>query len=530
MGENILKNTGKVILLFLLIFTSTGLHAADIKTELSDSKIAVGESATLNIKITGKSSKVTPVKFPAVDGLHISFTGSSRSFQFVNGKSWSGTVLSFSITAEKKGEYIIPPFVLETDGVKISSAEVKLTVSESSAHRGGGGGPLRGDVELTSETVYIGEPFLMRYFIDNSGGNFPDIKGFSEQPHTKGFVMKGIDERLDIAGKTHAGSFCLVPLDKGIHEIGGGSVEVLIEIPRGFFSMDRRGRINFSFKKINVIPIPPEGKPLTFAGDVGEFKIEADLPAGDFKPFEEIKIPVRISGRGNFLTLSKPRIENEDGFKAIVEEREQVLSLEGRDLAGTKNFIVTLIPQKEGKINPGRIFMEYFNPYKKSYQRAESVPLGFDIQKGVNTGEKGEVQFSEESSASGSRNYVYAFPVLAVLAVSVILLVLWERRKLSIIRDEIKGEISVEEAISPAEKNNDVLKNIQISAKEKNSDTFLQNADRGINRIDYSKLSGNELVKYNIFKENIYYCPYGGGGLSEDDMKELGEWLMRHLN
>ena len=79
--------------------------------------------------------------------------------------------------------------------------------------------------------------------------------------------------------------------------------------------------------------------------------------------YEEIKIPVKVSGKGNLITLSKPGIENEEGIKTVVEERDQNLSVNGGVIIGEKNFLITLIPQNvhsEGKINPGRIFIEYF--------------------------------------------------------------------------------------------------------------------------------------------------------------------------
>ena len=104
MGRNILKNTGRIIFFILFVFLSGGIYAAEIETELSPSRIGVGESASLRLKITGKSSDVKPVKFPALNGLKITFSGSSRNFQFINGKSWSGTVLTFSIYGEKKGD------------------------------------------------------------------------------------------------------------------------------------------------------------------------------------------------------------------------------------------------------------------------------------------------------------------------------------------------------------------------------------------------------------------------------------------
>lgn len=528
MGQNILKNTGKIIISLFFIFLYSALYAAEIETELTPSRIAVGESASLRIRITGKSSDVKPVKFPAVNGLQITFTGSSRSFQFVNGKTWSGTVLSFSIYGEKKGDYKIPPFILETDGEKISSREVALSVSGSSSARGGEA-ILRGDIVLSSDTVYSGEPFLMHYIVYDSGGGSPEIEGFSEQPHVKGFVMKPLSGTPEEPGKTYAGSFCLVPVEKGVHEIGGGSVVVSVDMTQGFFSMNDRRKIIFPYKKINIIPIPAEGKPDHFTGDVGEFKIDVQIPAGKFKVFDEIKIHVKISGRGNLLTLSKPNIENTDGIKTVIEEKEQSLSLNHDGLVGEQNFLFTIIPQQDGRINPGRVFIEYFSPYKKAYEKAESQPLSFEIEKGNVQDEKGEVRFSNDTTSGVSFNYLIAGLIILGLAVVVITLVVWERKKLKIIQSELRPADS-EDSINPADnKKDDVLKNIQVSLKNKDRELFLLNADRGINQIDQAKLPGNERIKYDIFKEKIYNARYGGGLFAENEMNDLYAWLNRNL-
>jgi len=528
MERNISKNTGRIILSFLFVFLFTGLYAVEIDTELSPSKIAVGESASLRIKITGKSSDVKPVKFPAINGLQITFSGSSRNFQFVNGKTWSGTVLNFSIYGEKKGEYKIPPFILETDGQRVSSREVTLSVSESSSNHSSGG-LLHGDVVLSAETVYYGEPFLMHYVIyDNQDGS-PDIEGFSEQPHVKGFVMKALDEKSDEAGKTYAGSFCLVPVDKGVHEVGGGSVVVSVDMTQGFFSMSGRKKIIFPYKKINVMPIPLNGKPDRFAGDVGEFKIETQVPSGKFKLFEEIKIPVKIRGRGNLLTLSNPQVENEEGIKTVVEGKEQSLAVKGNDLTGEKNFMITMIPQKDGNIAPGRIFIEYFNPYKRVYEKAESLPVSFEIEKGEASGEKGEVKFSSDNLIGNKFNYLIAALILSGLAAVIIALVMWERKKLKMIRAELRPDHPDESVTPTGNKKDEILKNLQSSVKDKNSEMFLFNADRGINQIDPVKLSGSEQAKYNRFKEKIYFCRYGGGVFAEAEINELNEWLKSNL-
>jgi hypothetical protein len=532
MEGDILKNTGRLIAaLFIFLFLSGRLFAVEIETELSPSRISAGESATLRIKVTGKSAGVKPVKFPAVNGLQITFSGSSRNFQFINGKSWSGTVLSFSIYGEKKGEYRIPPFILEADGEKVASREVILVVGES-ARGGSAAGILRGDIVLSAETVYAGEPFIMRYFLEDNGGTSLRVEGFSEQPNVKGFVMKGIDESVSNgdADKIYAGSFCLVPVEKGVHQIGGGSVVVSADDARGFFTMRREKKINFPFKKINVIPIPSDGKSEYFTGDVGEFKIEAVIPSGEFKMFEEIKIPVKVTGTGNLLSLSRPRIGSDEGMKTIVEERGQTLSVNEGRLSGEKNFLITIIPQRDGDVDAGTVFIEYFNPYKKKFEKAESGRLEFSVLKSEGSGERGEVEFSPGDSSKGWSIYVYAALIISGLIIIVIALVMWERKKFKMIKSELGADLPVETAVPEVNKRGEILLNIKTALNNKNSEMFLLNADRGINLINPQKLSPVDINRYNQFKEKIYNSRYGGGKFAETEMNELGEWLSRNIN
>ncbi len=524
-----MKNTGRLIVsLIMFLFLSSGLYAVQIETELSPSRISSGESATLRIKVNGKSGGVKPVKFPAVSGLQITFSGSSRSFQFINGKTSSGTVLSFSIYGEKKGEYKIPPFILEADGEKVASREVTLIVGESASGKNAAG-VLRGDISLSSETVYAGEPFILRYFIEDNSGTPLRVEGFSEQPNVKGFVMKGIDERVSDADKIYAGSFCLVPVEKGVHQIGGGSVVVSVDNAQDFFSMRREKKINFPFKKINVIPIPSDGKPEYFTGDVGEFKIEAQIPSGEFKLFEEIKIPVKVSGSGNLLSLSKPHVGNDDGMKIIIEEREQTLSVNEGRLSGEKNFLITIIPQRDGEINAGKIFIYYFNPYKKIFEKAESGEIEFTVLKSESSGEKGEVQFSSESSLKGHTVYIYAVLILSGLIILVIVLVMWEKKKFKMIKNELGSDLPAETALPEVNKRKEILLKIITALKENDNENFLLNVDRGINLIDPLKLSLDDNNRYNQFKEKIYNSRYGGAKFADSEMNELAGWLKRNI-
>ncbi|MCL1833443.1 MAG: BatD family protein, partial [Leptospirales bacterium] len=193
MGNDILTSIGKKILSFILsTFILGEVSAAEIKTELSPSRIAAGESAALTVTVSGMSS-VSPKKIPAINGLKITYTGTSHSFSFVNGKTWSGTVLNFSVYGEKTGEYKIPPLLFNTSGGDISSQEKTLIVQKSSS-KGDHNAPISGEVTLSSNTIYVGEPLIMRYSLYNDNLDKIKVIGLAEQPLSKDFSIKTVNE------------------------------------------------------------------------------------------------------------------------------------------------------------------------------------------------------------------------------------------------------------------------------------------------------------------------------------------------
>ena len=524
MGRDILKNIGRIILSFIIsAFICTELYAAEIKTVLSPSRIGLGESAALTITVTGKSS-VNPIKIPAINGLKIIYLGSSHSFQFVNGRTWSGTVLNFSINGEKTGEYKIPPFLFNTSSGEVYSQEKTLTVQESSVKDNNI--PISGEISLSSDTVYVGEPLIMRYYINND--NFDNIKvlGLAKQPLSKDFSIRALNETIDkqeTIDKIHVASFYLVPLKQGDYDIGENSIHIQSENIHDFFSRSVKKIVPCLDRKINVLPIPVKGKTDNFNGDVGEYILELQTPAGEFKQFEEIKIQVKITGKGNLITLSKPQIEKYDEQKTIIEEKEPRFSVNEDGLDGEKEYLVTIIPQNDGELNIGKIFIEYFNPYKKSFERVESQLLAFNILPIERSTETGEISF-DSTNRINNLNYFWLFLFILILAVFVIALIIWEKKKLNIIKKEIRPD-TADEKLFTENKSDNLLNELKASFNNKDIDLFLLNADRAINRINTSKLSNVELDKYKQFKDNIYNCRYGGSVLSEEEMKELLEWF-----
>ena len=302
-----------------LIPALTG-YALEIDTVIEPSRVMVGRAATLQIKISGASGAEVE-RIPEVSGLSIAYHGSGRSFHWVNGKTWSGLTLSFSVEALRGGKFTVPPIRFKAGGASHQSKAVTLI-----AVQGAGGGRVssgqRGAdrrvmkmTDLSKRKVYAGEPLIARYYLLHSGINFTEPSMLRELPETKWFVQRFIEERVDDEierregaelVKTHLATFLLVPSMNGKHTIRGGEVVVSYADDDSFFGFPRRAQVNLDSVEVEVLSLPESGKPAGFDGNVGDFTMEVEYDKKPVKVYDETRVRVIIRGEGNFVSLSLP--------------------------------------------------------------------------------------------------------------------------------------------------------------------------------------------------------------------------------
>lgn len=389
--RNTLKNTGKKLcsLTAAVILLAPAVSAEgppmEVQTSLSRTEVTAGERVTLTVKIENESRSISPVKIPEIEGLDISYTGISSSVRIVNMDVWRGIEIRFTVVPVEPGEYTIPPIKFEGEKHTYISEEKTLSVSEKSASQPSpeGKAAIAARVELSSDAIYAGEPVLVRYYIVYRGVQF-QFAGFSEPPLPRGFVYREIDENLpeveiEIDGeklmRRHIATFAASTLSPGKKPVGGGKGELRVRVGDSIFQPMHRRTADFVSPEINVKPLPEKDKPADFDGAVGNFDMEIDYPekTGDM---EDLLIKVKINGRGNFFSLSNPRVGKPgNGYTILKEEGDTVIKVKGDTLSGTREFRYTLIPEKTGDIDPGKISLSFFNPYSEKYERITSDPI-----------------------------------------------------------------------------------------------------------------------------------------------------------
>ena len=511
-----------------IFFLPPPAAAGDAVAELSKTTAAVGETVRLTVSIEGVGSDIEMPVIPAIAGLNISFSGTGRVFRYINGKVFNEVTLTYSITPLKEGRFSIPSLKFTYKGETYSTKEgLSLSVSQ----KGNPNGSLdvqiiRAACEASASEVFVGEPLLVRYYVCSSGS--VELNQIEKIPKSSGFMIKQIDEHIPGAFindggneliKEHLYTFVFIPAESGEKQAGGGSAIFTSYNNRNFFNLNRQGRLLFDSMRIKVKPLPQNGKPSDFTGNVGNFSMKADIPTGNVKIFDEKKIIVTIQGRGNFLSAAKPVfVSSDDGVKAFILDGKPDFTADDDSLSGKIDFEASLIPEKSGVIEAGRFRFDFYDTVSNTYKTLESELIKMNV-----TGDADEqetIDFDVEKSGADWAVWLAAMFAFAVLG-GIIFVILKERNRYDKpdARGELKEDISKQKAGDYVQLRREII----TAALAHDADSFLRKVDLLYNaaRADES-FAKQELDAIAAVKDEIYALRFGGGKISGE---AIDRWL-----
>lgn len=414
--------------------------AADVTvtSEISRPDVAVGEMAELRVRVNGAQGAEVPQELP-VEGLQIRLTGQSTQVQMINFKVSSSVVYSYSILPMRPGSYTIPSVPVAVGGRQFRTASSRLSVHDNSASavpvtpyipapqvipRSGvaqrqpaipsrpqqpsaGGRLAFGEINCPKRNLYAGEmvPVQIRFYFD---ARYPvQIRGKVDFGAEGVLIERFADpaeSREQIDGNEYnvlTYRTLLSAVKPGTIDIPAAKIDSQIQlpgaIPPGFddpiFSQLMGGQSPFMQTKevavktaplhLEVIPLPKEGRPSSFAGAVGQFDIEASVQNRRPAPGDPVTLTVKIGGKGNFKGMGAPVLTGSDGWRSYPPtdkfDASDVLSY-----TGVKAFDFTLIAQEPRQSTPAAEF-SYFDPVTAKYVTIASKPIPVDASPGSPT-------------------------------------------------------------------------------------------------------------------------------------------------
>ena len=369
-----------------LDFSAATARAASFTASLDRDTIALGEQATLSLTFEGGQSKNVPT--PSVPGLQISQIGTSQSVNIVNGAMSSTVTVTFSVTPQRAGKFVIPAMTSDVNGQQLTSQPLELTVQNAAV-------PSAADVNSGNEiafmklllpqtNVYVGQVLAaqLRIYLRDDVQNFGNFQ-FTAMP-TDGFIVgknvQGGRYRTQIGSRNYTViplSIALTVLKSGDLNLGPFTASMIVVLPSqnqngdwpfNVFNTREQKQVSLATDAIEVqsLPLPAEGRPADFNGAIGHYTMTVNAGPTNVAVGDPVTVHIQISGRGALDALALPNQPEWHDFK-VYPPASKVETSDQLGLEGTKTFEEIVTPQNPDVRQLPQFSFSFFDPDDGNY-------------------------------------------------------------------------------------------------------------------------------------------------------------------
>lgn len=248
-------------------------------------------------------------------------------------------------------------------------------------------------VEVDKTKAYVGEQVTASWYLATTGMirdldtlKYPDLKGFwkedieiATQLNFKQDIINGIPYK-----KALLASSALFPLKAGQALIDSYKAKATVIAGGGAFGAFGFGQ-PYTFTKasqevkIEVLPLPTEGRPQKFSGAVGQFSPTASVRNTTVPANQPFELKVRFEGRGNAKLIELPALDLPKNLELYDQKNESKFFGNGTSY---KEFTLYVIPREVGKAVIPPITLAYFNPQTKRYEQKSTNPITLNVTPG----------------------------------------------------------------------------------------------------------------------------------------------------
>lgn len=419
----------RVTLLYIIciVFTMLSVSAeAQVACKAkAPSQVAVGQSFNFTIELN-ESAKVGSTQFNGFNVLGGPSTSQSTSISIINGSTTktSSYTYTYVLQATKEGSFTIPPVTMIVDGKQVKSNSVTVNVVPASQQQQTAGNgrqqqqqqapafdksdvfvrasasnstPYQGEQVIITHKLYIGPGVNGGYQV--AGVNMPSQQGFwtytlgdpdSESP-AKTEVVNGkrytVHEiRRTAAFPQQSGTLTVTPFEldfmcRVIYQVQSNN-------PFDFFfgggqrAQDYQWKIKSNSVKLNVKPLPQNGKPEDFSGIVGGFTLTANLSRSELKANDATNLIVTISGTGNLQHIEALPLEFPSDFDVTDPKITDNINTRGNSVNGSRSFEYVIIPRSAGEFTIPAASFSYFDTKTRTYNTLTTPEFKLKIEKG----------------------------------------------------------------------------------------------------------------------------------------------------
>lgn len=411
----------KQLIIFLFLLASFELLAQKFYSTVNETRIADNDRLQVTFTFEGKDiNKLKNFAPPSFKDFRI-FSGpnQSTSMQIINGVVSASISYSYILLPNTTGNHTIGSASIEYEDEKFRTDPITVTIVKGSAKPKQENNQSVSNEEIANNLfirtivdknrAYLGEQITVTYKL-YTRLNIASQMSISKLPQYQGFWAEEIETNQNITFNTEVidgkqfsvgilKRAALFPTQTGKLEVTPFELNVPVRIQKkrnpnnvwdDFFG-DPFGRgetIDYLAKsntaRIEVLPLPENGKPDSFRGAVGNFDFNVFLDKSETVTNEPISIKMKINGRGNIKLLEMPSIELPTGFEKYDPKINDQINRSGT-ISGMKEAEYLFVPRIAGVRQIKPIEFSYFDPAKKSYITLKAQPLTINIKQGTET-------------------------------------------------------------------------------------------------------------------------------------------------
>jgi len=273
-------------------------------------------------------------------------------------------------------------------------------------------------LEADKKTVYEGEQITATWHIYTRGNlesldraKFPDLKGFWKEIIEEVPSLQFTEERVngEMYKKALLAAHALFPIKPGKTTIDEFKIKAKVRLPTQFGWGSQQEYTKSSKRlEVTVLPLPTEGKPLSFSGAVGQFQIQTQVDGTQFPAGQPISLRVRLEGQGNAKVIELPEIKWPENLEVYDTKSESKFFKDGLSF---KEFEILVIAKNSGEVKIPQINFSYFDPTLKQYITKSTEEFSINITEAVKGSALSPLKASDNADAQKSEAEKIFLPV-----------------------------------------------------------------------------------------------------------------------
>ncbi|TGV01741.1 BatD family protein [Flavivirga rizhaonensis] len=393
-----------ISIILLLLTTSITLAQVKFEAKVSKQKLGINERLRIDFEMNKDGDNFNPPNFS--NFTVVGGPNQSVSNSWINGVRTYKKTYSYFLAPKKRGNFTIKQATITIDGetYKTLPLNIQVTAAVDKPKDPNDANFIASEnihlvAEVSKTTPYLNEAITVVYklyvsptiAVDNWNEiDSPRYNDFwSQNINTQGQKVQngtynGKDYRFLILRKA-----VLYPQKTGKLNIEPLTLDISLRVPsnrRDIFGSLLMTRVNKTVsagnKTIHVKPLPEAGKPVDFAGAVGDFKLDVIASKRVLDASESFQVKVAVEGNGNLKLFKLPKISLPSSLEVYEPEHKEQVKTNLSGMRGSISDSYTVVPQYKGKYPIPSISFSYFDLKTETYKRLSSDEIIIDVLNG----------------------------------------------------------------------------------------------------------------------------------------------------